>query len=490
MQPKFVGRQPELDLLDRLWAQDGAQFLVLYGRRRVGKTRLLSHWVRTSQPRAIFWIADQDSKEAHLRQFSQVVYNFANPDAPAPESFSYASWEQAWAQVAALASTERLALVLDEFTYLMESDPALAGKLQRAWDQTLENRDILLVLSGSHIGMLERGVLSRQAPLYGRATASLHLQPLPYGLTRQYFPGYSAEERVTAYAIFGGIPQYWRLLDGSKSLAHNVQHTLLSPGNLMEGEARLLLQDFIADPHNYISILRAIAYGKTTPKEIEGFTGIPNVHLSQYLRNLMETGYVERRLPVTERKPSRSGRYAITDPYLRFYFRFLASRKTQFALGETQQAYRELQRHLVDFIGSYTWEELCQEWTLRAAGRGELPLFPDQVGSAWNRQAQVDVVGVNFMEKHLVLGECKWNNTKQRPPVLRQLVEGKTAAIIPAQGEWQVYYLGFARRGWSESAREYAAEIDARKPAGANWQVAGARLLDLEAVDADLQAWV
>jgi hypothetical protein len=158
-------------------------------------------------------------------------------------------------------------------------------------------------------------------------------------------------------------------------------------------------------------------------------------------------------------------------------------------MSESAQAYRELQRHLVDFIGAHTWEELCQEWLLRAAGRGVLPLFPDQVGSAWRREAQVDVVGVNFMERHILLGECKWADAPQPASVLRELVEVKTGALLPAQGAWRVYYLGFARAGWRQSALEYAASLDRASPSGERWAFAGLRLLDLPQVDADLQSW-
>jgi AAA+ ATPase superfamily predicted ATPase len=168
----------------------------------------------------------------------------------------------------------------------------------------------------------------------------------------------------------------------------------------MQSEARLLLQDFISDPHNYVAILTAIANGARTPKEIEASTGLPNVQVPKFLSVLAEAGFVERKIPVTGSPKSRSGKHQLVDPYLRFYYRFLASRQEQIALGIQDQALAEISRHMIDFIGTHTWEELCREWTLRAGGKGEIPFLPDQVGSAWNTNTQIDVAGINRWEKH------------------------------------------------------------------------------------------
>lgn len=488
MASKFVGRERELQLLDDLWARPEAQFLILYGRRRVGKTSLLTHWMQRSGVRALYWVAEPTSAHAQLRAFSQAVYNFANPQTPAPAEFSYANWEQAWQQIANLASSHRLAFFLDEFTYLLQSDPSLAGKLQNLWDHLLKERNLLLVISGSHLGMMKRELLSYQAPLYGRATAQLLLQPLPFSALRLLFPHYAPAERVALYAMFGGIPAYWERIDPGLSISQNIRAQLLTPNNLMQAEPRLLLQDFISEPQNYIAILTAIANDARTPKEIADLTGLSNLHVPKYLSVLAEAGFVERRTPVTEHEPSRSGRHHITDPYLRFYYRFLASRQGQLALGVQDLALAEISRHLVDFIGTHTWEELCREWLLRAAGAGVLPFLPDQVGSAWNKQAQLDVVGINWMEKTLILGECKWSPEAMERKVLTNLVE-KAALIVPQSGQWRVFFLGFARGGWNSAARRYAETLNQQLPGGANWQTRGMRLLALEEVEDDLGRW-
>ena len=489
MAQNFVGRKNELATLDRLWDAGGAQFLVLYGRRRVGKTALLVHWLRQSGHRTLYWVAASDSALAQLRSFSQAAYNFANPHAPAPESFTYASLEQAWQEIARLAAGERLALFIDEFTYLLETTPGIAGHLQNIWDQVLKECNLMLCISGSHLGMMKREFLSYQGPLYGRATAQLYLQPLPFGLTRTYFPHYSAVDRVGLYAMFGGIPAYWERVDARKSVSQNIKQQLLTDNNLMQAEPRLLLQDFISEPHTYLAVLTALANGARTPKEIASFTGLPNVHAPKYLSVLNEAGFVERRTSVTAAPGGRGGRYQISDPYLRFYFRFLAGRQAQLALGVQDQALAEVSRHMIDFIGTHTWEELCREWVLRASGKGDLPFLPDQVGSAWNSAAQIDVAGINTMQKTLVLGECKWTLSPVGRGVLEELIEEKTARVVPEQGSWRIFYLGFSRSGWKEEALDYQNQIEQRPPIGKNWQIVGLRLLDLEQVDQDLERW-
>jgi len=334
----------------------------------------------------------------------------------------------------------------------------------------------------------QRHALSYQAPLYGRATAQLRLRPLPFGVTKAYFPGYTADERVAIYALWGGIPAYWERLNPALTLSDNIRTELLTANNLMQAEPRLLLQDFLSDPHNYVGVLCAIANNARTQKEIATFSGLAQSHISQYLRVLQNAGFVEQRIPVTQGERSRLGRYHMIDPYLRFYYRFLANRQAQLALGLQEQTLEEIKRHLRDFIGTHTWEELCREWLLRASANGTLPVLVDQVGSVWTRAAQVDVVGINSMEKVLVLGECKWGTQPIGHSVLAGLLD-KTGEVVPSQGNWQVYYLVFARDGWTKQSLALAQELTATKATGRNWRVIGIKLLDLSQVDADLSAW-
>ena len=457
----FVDRERELATLDQLWAAERGQFLVLYGRRRTGKTRLLTHWLKTRAPRAIYWVAKPTSAAVLLRGFSQAVYNYAHLDAPADLGFTYPSWEMALAQARELTTTGRLALFLDEFTYTLDATPDLSGTLQIAWDQGLKDANLFLVLSGSHVGMMERDVLAYRAPLYGRATARLWLQPLPFRALAEFFPGYDAAERVAVYAILGGIPAYLERFDPEISVSENIKQAILTPTNLMQEEPLLLLQEQLAEPRNYMAILESLAHNARTPSEIAASSGVAATHVSKYLGVLRSLRLVRRDVPATVRHPERSrkGRYVITDPYLRFYFRFLARRQEDIALGRTRYTLQEIQRHLIDFIGTYTFEELCREWTSVQGDAGCLPFVPERVGSHWARDSQVDVVAINWMDKAILLGEVKWSRDPVGRGVIVKLVE-KSEKVVP-DGDWSVHYAFFARAGFTGAARAEAASVNA-----------------------------
>lgn len=484
----FHGRNAELRLLDKLWASPKATLLILYGRRRVGKTRLLTHWLAPHAERALYWVAEPTSALDQLRSFSQALYNFNHPETPAPLDFTWSNWEQALQQVAATAKQERLALLIDEFTYLLDVDPTIVGTLQKAWDHWLSNSNLILALSGSQMGLMQKQVLSYQAPLYGRATAQLKLPPLPFDVTAEFFPGYNAADRVTIYAIFGGIPAYWERIDDKAPIIENVRTQLLTPNTLMQEEPRLLLQDFITDQHNYVGIMRAITHGARTQNAISDRTGLPQGHVSKYLSVLRDTGFVERQVPVMENENSRRGHYFVTDPYLRFYYRFMATHQAQLALGVQQQALNTIEQNMPAFIEENTWRELCEEWVLRASACGEIPLTVEKVGGSWKRNLAVDVVGINKSTQHLLLGSCLWRDTAAGPGVIRDLVS-RTPAMIPKKGNWSVHYVGFAANGWTQEAAGTAAKTVESEASGKNWRANGVRLLDLYQVDADLLRW-
>jgi AAA+ ATPase superfamily predicted ATPase len=478
---EFVDREWELATLDRLWAAQSSQFLILYGRRRTGKTRLLTHWLQTRQARTIYWVAKPTSAVALLRSFSQAIYNYAHPQASVDLDFGYPSWEMALAQVRELASSKRLALIIDEFTYAMEAAPDLGGTLQIAWDQGLKDANLFLTLSGSHVGMMEQDVLAYRAPLYGRATSRLWLQPLPFRALAAFFPHYDATERVAVYAILGGIPAYLERFSPSLSVSQNILEAVLTPTNLMQEEPRLLLQEQLAEPRNYMAILEALAHSYRTPTRIATSTGLAASHVGKYLSVLQSLRLVRRDVPVTVRhaERSRKGRYVITDPYLRFYFRFLARRQDEIALGRIQYTLQEIQRHLIDFIDTYTFEELCRDWVSVQGDAGRLPFVPERVGSHWSRDAQVDVVAIQWMDKAILLGEAKWSRDPVGRDVIAKLIAQKTPRVLqalPDQGAgWHVHYAFFARAGFTE-----AAQVEAER--------ANAILVDLERLDRDLEA--
>lgn len=450
----FYGRVRELRLLDNLYQRTGGQLLVLYGRRRVGKTVLLNHWLTTRRHRSIFWTADRTSAATQLRLFSQAVQSYIEPTQVIPDDFTYATWELALNEAARLATPERLVVVLDEFTYLLESDPSLASILQRLWDHRLKNSNILLILTGSHAGMIEREVLAYRSPLYNRATQSVHLQPLPFGELVAFFPQYTAEERVTIYGLLGGVPQYFELFNPGLPLEENLEELLTS--SMILDDAGALLRDQLSEPRNYVAIIEAIAAGYTRLTEISLMAGLEHTNVSRYLGTLQRLGIVERQVPATIHRPAQSkqGRYQISDPYLRYYYRFIATNRTTLERGLTQQAWANIEHHLPEFIGTYAFEELSREWVLRQGDAGKLPFVPRRVGAHWGGKGpQVDVVAINEDAHAILLGECKWQSETVGRGIVKALVEKAPKVVPGAFDQWTVYYAFFSKSGFTDEAR-------------------------------------
>jgi len=474
----FVDREMELNLLDDLYQRPGAQFLILSGRRRVGKTRLLTHWLSGVGGRYLYWMATQTSAANQLRAFSQTLFQFLNPGARIEPTFSYESWEAVLDEVGRAAAQERLVVVLDEFTYVMQANSEVPSIIQRAWDHQLkEQSNVFLILTGSLAGMIQRHVLDYQAPLYGRATGRIRLQPLSFGALAELLPRYRPDQRVAVYAITGGVPAYLELFDDRLTVTENLEQRIVTPANVMLGDAVFLLHEQLDEPRNYMAIIEAIAAGYHTLSDIAKMSGIARTNIVKYLGVLQELGYVERRVPATVRRPERSrkGRYVIVDPYLRFYFRFLSPNLGFIERGMAPQAISLMQDHLIDFIGTHTFEELCRDWVAVQADLGALSFLPERIGSFWSQEAQVDVVAVNWRTKDILLGECKWGTGEVGRSVIRTLA-GKTGKVL-LEGEWNVHYVFFARHGFTVAARAEAATLDAT-------------LVTLEQLEADIQRWM
>lgn len=472
----FYDRQRELALLDDLYARQDGQMFVLYGRRRVGKTALVVHWLETRKFPYLFWTADRTSTAAQLRSLSRAIQGYVSPGQPAPADFTYGSWEIVLNEIIRLGETQRLTVVFDEFTYLIEAEPALPSILQRLWDHRFKHSNVFLILTGSHAGMIEREVLAYRSPLYNRATASVYLQPLSFGVLTDFFPGYSAEDRAVVYACVGGVPQYLELLDPNRAVDWNIQQLLTSA--MIIDDAGAMLRDQLSKPRNYVAVVEAIASGFTRMTEIAAMAGLQHSAVGKYLSVLQRLGVVVRNVPATVRRPERSkkGRYRITDHYLRFYYRFIAQQRSNLELGLTQQAWRNIQKHLPEFVGVYIFEDLCREWVLRQGDAGRLPFVPRRVGSFWGTgKPQIDVVAVNEDDHAILLGECKWTAEPIRKRVVERFLQ-RAQQVVPSPAEqWQVTYAFFSRSGFTDEAREAAAGYPCL------W-------VGLDKIDADLRA--
>jgi uncharacterized protein len=472
---RFVDRQQELRELDELAQARQAQFVLLYGRRRVGKTTLLLHWVRQTGRPYLYWVARRETAEATRQSLARALWQWAYPDASDVEPPLFSSWEALFAQFGRMMVGQPLIIVFDEFSYAAESDPSLPSHVQVWWDRSLKNLPVTLALAGSHIGMMV-DLVRYDAPLFGRFTAQLSLEPLPYAALREFFPAYPAAEQVATYAVVGGIPAYLEQFNPEQSLGANIRYHLFRRGGMFRSEPELLISDLVRETRNYEAVLRAVAQGAHTPAEMAETMGIAASNLGPYLKRLIELGLIERRVPATiprdQRETTTRSRYYLRDSYLRFYFRFIQPNLELIEQGFTDLLWQRIGEQFRAFIGATTFEDLCREWAILQGRTGRLPFSPEIVGSHWATDAQVDVVALNWRDKAILLGECKWGAEPVGRAVIRELFD-KAPKVIPNE-EWRAHYVFFARAGFTDAAR---AEAETR----------GATLVDLAQLDADLQ---
>lgn len=465
----FVGRTYELTYLNRLYTQAGSALCVVYGRRRIGKTRLLTHWLETNALSGFYWIATDTSPTALLRSFSQALYHQVHRIPPADVGFSYYDWDEAFRELARCAqqSPQKLVVILDEFTYAIEAYPDLTHKLQAAWDQMLKQTPLLLVLSGSQIGMMEDEILAHRSPLYGRATGLLQVRQWPFRDVRAAFPQYDVEACVALYSVLGGVPYYLEQLDPQLTVVENIiQHVMQSP-LLVQDEPRLLLHDHFQQPGLYTAIIGQVANGESSPKAIAEALGLELGTVGNYLNTLVRIGFLERETPATARYPERTrrSRYRVTDPYLRFYHRFLAPQLPFLMRGAYRAVWSTIEQHWRAFVGTHTFEELCREWIYVAAELGQLPFLPQQVGSHWSKTEQIDVVAINWDAAAVLYGECKWKRESAftLSEVEKLLERAAQVELTTHSGRpLEKHYIFFSRSGFTDSARTAAEALDAQ----------------------------
>ncbi|MCB0018990.1 MAG: ATP-binding protein [Anaerolineales bacterium] len=459
----FVDRQSELIFLNQLLARQKAHLVLLYGRRRVGKTSLLLHWAGQTQVETTYWAAEKEPGALQRRKLYAQVLSIPVRRAPL-----FDSWAELWEAIADWAGSRRHILILDELPYAIESDPATLSALQHAWDQRFQNSNLVIVLCGSQVKVME-SILYQQSPLFGRLTGQWHLQPLPFASLREFYPSYSAEERVALYAMVGGVPAYLDWLDQALTLTENIRQVVLQGGSMFLAEPTFLLYDEVREPQSYLAILKAIGAGNHTLDEISSTTLIGKSHLSSYLARLQELKMVERRLPVlmppAQRRNSRSGRYHLLDAYFRFYFRFIAPFAAQLPFYP-EPVLAKIQQELRAFVGQTAFENLAQQWVLAQGRQGQLPFIPELVGYHWQRNAQIDVAAVNWSERVALIGECKWGNEPISKQTVRELFERKTqrlqAKLAKHDRQLHLHYALFARAGFTPAALDYLAGQDAQ----------------------------
>lgn len=407
----FINRTEELDRLSRIIALGTASFVVIYGRRRTGKTRLLLEWVQKNS--GLYWVADESSPSMQRRYFSEVV----SEKIPGFSDVVYPDWRSLFDRLAREAQSLkwRGPIVIDELPYIAQASPEFPSVLQRFVDHGAKVANLIIAVSGSSQRMMQDAVLSRSAPLYGRAKEILKLEPMSVRYMAQALSITDAVAAVEAFSVFGGIPFYWELAkDRASDLAHVAEEIILNPkGSLHDEPSRLLLSE-LPSAITLKPMLDAIGFGVARLSEIAARLEQPSTSLSRPLVRLQELGFIEREVPfgALERETKRA-LYKISDPFLRFWFSAVAPRQSLLAQLTPSQR-RSWFKKIIVKVSAYTWEDLCRTSIPKLAGH-----LGRQYGSAgrfWHKQGpEWDVVAKELDGDGHMVGECKWFSKAPSP---------------------------------------------------------------------------
>lgn len=415
----FIGRENELDSLNRLYASNKYEFAVIYGRRRVGKTALITQFIKDKK--AIYFMGVESNAKQNLENFSRNIMEFGT--GIAVETF-FVSFQSALEYVFKLAENERLILAIDEYPYVARSSESLASTLQLLIDKYKDSSKLMLILCGSSMSYMEDHVLSYKAPLYGRRTAQMKILPFDFADTCRCFKNFSYEDKALIYGIVGGTPQYLLQMDDNLSVEDNIKNTFLNPTSSLFEEPENLLKQEVREPALYNAIITAIATGASRMAEISTKVGESTSVCATYLRNLIALGLVQKETSYGE-KESRKSIYSIDDNMFRFWYRFVPENHSIIGRGAADLAYRRIEPHLSDYMGK-VFEEICKQYLWNLLLTGKSPVEFRELGRWWGtdpatrKQTEIDIMGEQ--DKNTVLfGECKWTNEKVDVSVLETL---------------------------------------------------------------------
>ena len=449
----FIGRKEELKFLEERYQSKEGQLIVLYGRRRVGKTETLRHFCE-GKPH-VFYSCTECTDEQQLRAFSDRMLRTGMPASQYLTSFS--SWEQAIKSVVELPGNQKKLLVIDEFPYMVKANTQIPSILQNLWDQILKDASVMIILCGSAMSFIEKEILAEKNPLYGRATGILKMQEMSFYDAIQFVPKYSPEDKIAAYAVLGGIPHYLKQFNDELSLAENIKRNILTRGSILYSEVEFLMRQELRETTTYNTIITAVALGNTKLNDIYTKTQIEKTKLSVYLKNLVDLGILCREFSMTDTTKEQAnvqrGIYKLTDNFFRFWYAFVFPNLSELESGDVEGIWDYAIADKMDFFVSYAYEDVCRQYLRCKNRKNELPFHFTKIGRWWNKTDEIDIMANNADGSHILVGECKYRNS---PFPLSELV--KLQQRFPQTEVKNTDYWIFSKSGFTEDTMEAAQE--------------------------------
>jgi len=438
----FVNRYQEVEFLRSTQSRDSFQLIPIWGRRRIGKTSLLTHSLGKD---AYYFLAVESTSIDNLKRFSDGLSKHLNDEI-------VKDLELDWEVLFRYISNKGICIIIDEFPYLISEDASIPSRFQRIVDIVLKGTSTKLYLCGSSIRMMESFVLSYKAPLYGRRTGQIHLKPLEFRHLNQMLPGYGLEDLIRVYGMCGGVPSYILQFDNSKSLWKNVENVFLNRFSFMFQEEGFLLKQEFKNISKYRSILNELASGRTKVGEVRDSLSIKRSDITPYLSNLKELQIIKREVPVTDDPiRSRSGLYTITDQYLRFYYTFLYSRISMIESNETSGVLSWIRKNYDAYLG-HVFEEIVEEVFRKWCS--DKKIVYDKTGRWWHGEDEIDIVGLNQSDNSMITIEVKWSKKKRTKVDVENLLL-RSEKVRWGNNDTDRSYLYVSRGGFTDPCLEW-----------------------------------
>ena len=454
---QFVDRELEMETLQNEYERDGSALVVLYGRRRVGKTTLISEFIKNKK--ALFFLASEEAETQNRNAFKEKVAEFIDSDLL--RSADIKNWDVLFKAIMDTPFESKPVIVLDEFQYLGKANPAFPSIFQRIWEEILKDKSVMVILCGSLISMMESQTLAYGSPLYGRRTAQIRLKQIPFGYYHAFFSNKSRKELIEMYAVTGGVPKYIELFSENKDIYSAIQKCVLNRSGYLYDEPHFLLQQEVSEVGSYFSIIKAIAAGNSKLSAISSILGIKSTSLTKYLKTLIDLDILEREVPITEENPEKSkkGLYKIKNNYLRFWFAFVYPNMSFIESGHSRIVMNKIRNSLVKNHIAFVYEDVCKERMWDLNGEGAWPFHFTKIGRYWDSKDEIDIVALDPEGKNLILGECKYWTEPVGVSVLRDL-EAKTASVAWEREKRQVWYVLFSASGFTDELKALAESRD------------------------------
>lgn len=447
----MIGREKELQHLKTLYQSDDFEYLVMYGRRRVGKTTLLQKF--SKETNTIFFPAREKNDALNLEDFSKVVQlHFDNTYIA-----SFQSWEASFKYISQ-KTTDRVAVVIDEFPYIAQENPSIKSILQHTIDHDWKNKNIFLILCGSSVSIMENEIMGNKSPLHDRQTSTLEIKPFDYFESAAFFPNYTNEQKLISYGILGGIPRYLKAFNPKKDIQNNIGQKIIREGSYLYEEPDNLLKAELRETNIYNSILSAIATGRNKVIDIANHIHEDKAKVSKYLTTLQTLRLVEKTVPCGEGNNSRKSIYVIKDNFFKFYFRYQFTNNAYYAMLGEDEASKEIMDDISNLMGN-AFEQIAKEYLIRKAKERKLPFIPFHIGKWWGTnpvikaQDDVDVMAIDRSGKKAIFMECKFTSSPMPYSEYEDLVTATKA--FPDITNKYLYFI--SKSGYSESVKRQAA---------------------------------